>query len=93
VTGQAAAGPHPGAESAAGPSPADAPVDFRVISGNPTASELAAVTAVLTAAIEDLEDVRRRAEEQHGQTAWQRTQRPIRTPLSRGAGIWRSFSG
>jgi uncharacterized protein (DUF1800 family) len=93
VTGRAAVAPHSGAESAAGSSPADAPVDFRVISGNPTASELAAVTAVLTATIEDLEGVRRHAEEEHSQTAWQRNQRPIRTPLSRGAGTWRSFTG
>jgi uncharacterized protein (DUF1800 family) len=73
--------------------PAEAPIDFRVISGNPTASELAAVTAVLTATIENLEDVRRQAEEQHVQTAWQRTQRPIRTPLDHGTGTWRGFSG
>lgn len=72
---------------------ADNPIEFRVISGNPTASELAAVTAVLTATIENLEDVRRHAEEEHDQTAWQRSQRPIRTPLVRGTGTWRSFSG
>jgi len=73
--------------------PADAPVEFRVISGNPTASELAAVAAVLTATIESLEEVRRHAEEEHSQTAWQRAQRPVRTPLIRGAGTWRGFSG
>ena len=69
----------------------DAAVDFRVLSGNPTPTELAAVTAVLAAAIEGVEDSRRSLQER-GQTAWQRAQRPIRTPLVRGAGTWRSFS-
>jgi len=87
---QAGAGAHPDETGAV---PAAAPIEFRVISGNPNASELAAVAAVLTATIENLEDVRRHAEEERGQTAWQRAQRPVRTPLIRGAGIWRSFSG
>jgi hypothetical protein len=92
VTGQAASQPR--SENASGDGPeVDAPIEFRVISGNPTASELAAVTAVLTATIENLEDVQRQAEEEHGPTGWQRTQRPIRTPLVHGTGSWRTFSG
>ena len=93
MSGQAAAGSQSGMEPTAARTPSDVPINFRVLSGNPSASELAAVTAVLTATVENLEDERREAEEQHGQTAWQRAQRPIRTPLARGAGTWRSFSG
>lgn len=90
MTVQAGGGAH---LDGAGTAPSGAPIEFRVISGNPTASELAAVAAVLTATIENLEEARRHAAEEHGQTAWQRAQRPVRTPLIRGAGTWRGFSG
>jgi hypothetical protein len=71
---------------------ADAPLDFRVLSGNPTPAELAAVTAVLGAMLEEAEESRRLSRG-HGQSAWQRSQRPIRGSLSPGYGAWRSFSG
>lgn len=75
--------------------PADGSVvaaELRVLSGNPTDAELAAVTAVLTATIEDERDSAGRASDPQ-RSAWQRAQRPIRLPLSRGVGTWRSFSG
>jgi hypothetical protein len=65
---------------------------FRVMSGNPTPAELAAVTAVLSAALEEATALLVPAKEQ-GQSAWQLAQRPIRMPLARGIGTWRSFSG
>jgi hypothetical protein len=71
---------------------ADGAPAFSVVSGNPTAAELAAVTAVLSAAIEEADAPGDRSEEQ-GRSAWQLAQRPIRLPLARGNGAWRSFSG
>lgn len=65
---------------------------FRVLSGNPSPEELAAVTAVLAAAIEEATALGKPAKER-GQSAWQLAQRPIRMPLERGIGTWRSFSG
>ncbi|MFM9920702.1 acyl-CoA carboxylase subunit epsilon [Lacisediminihabitans sp. H27-G8] len=65
--------------------------EFEVIAGRPTPAELAAVTAVLTSMIEELEDGQRA--EGLAVSAWQRSQRSIRRPLVRGAGAWRSFSG
>jgi hypothetical protein len=64
---------------------------FEVIAGRPTPAELAAMTAVLTSMIEELEDGQRA--EGLTVSAWQRSQRSIRRPLVRGAGAWRSFSG
>lgn len=60
--------------------------DIRVLGGNPTADEVAAVTAVLTAALDELagEDRRRR---DSGPSAWQRSQRAFRGPLPHGT--WR----
>ncbi|QNE48328.1 acyl-CoA carboxylase subunit epsilon [Glaciihabitans sp. INWT7] len=62
-----------------------------MIAGQPSPAELAAVTAVLTSMIEELEDGQRA--EGAVVSAWQRSQRSIRRPLLRGAGAWRSFSG
>ncbi|MEO6981735.1 MAG: acyl-CoA carboxylase subunit epsilon [Edaphobacter sp.] len=63
-----------------------------MISGSPTPAELAAVTAVLSAAIEEQTTLGKRTE-QRGPSAWQLAQRPIRESLHRGVGTWRSFSG
>jgi hypothetical protein len=71
---------------------ADGAPAFSVISGNPTAAELAALTAVLSAAIEEVDAPGARSAEQ-GRCAWQLAQRPIRLPLARGNGAWRNFSG
>jgi hypothetical protein len=60
---------------------------IRIIGGNPDAEEIAALTAVLTAALDELAGEQRRAQSS-GPTAWQRSQRAVRTPLVRGA--WRT---
>ena len=65
---------------------------FAIVAGNPTATELAAVTAVLTGMLEELaEHNNRRADSR--QSAWQRSQKPIRAAISCGVGAWRGFSG
>ena len=64
--------------------------EFTVIAGHPTPAELAAVTAVITSVIEDLEDDQRA--ERPRVSAWQRSQRGVRAPMNPGAGAWRSFS-
>ena len=78
--------------------PTDDPLaGFRVISGDPTPTELAAVTAVVLAMVEEAQDeefalAAAAASARSGQSAWQRSQRPIRRPLRPGFGAWRSFS-
>lgn len=66
-----------------GPAP-----EIRILSGNATSEEIAAVTAVLTAALDELAGESRRRSET-GLTAWQISQRPVRAPLPHGA--WRNF--
>lgn len=79
------------ANNSGGPySPTAAP-EFEVVAGSPTLAELAALTAVITSMIEDLDDDQRTTAPIV--SAWQRSQRSIRVPLSPGAGAWRSFSG
>ena len=71
----------------------DAPAPgLRIVGGNPTPAELAAVTAVLTAVLDELSSEHEKRAES-GPDAWQRSQRPIRTPLAPGRGAWRAFSG
>ena len=73
----------PGSESAA--------TSFTIVAGDPTAAEVAAVTAVLGAALEELAS----ESERHvasAPSAWQRSQRAIRTPIVRGQDSWRGFS-
>ncbi|MCS5721987.1 acyl-CoA carboxylase subunit epsilon [Herbiconiux sp. CPCC 203407] len=65
---------------------------LQVVSSGITAEELAAVTAVLDAAVEEELD------ELHSEvliepSAWERSQRAPRGPLHPGPGVWRSFSG
>jgi hypothetical protein len=65
--------------------------DLEVISGRPDGQELAAVTAVLAAVLDEL------AQEQGRRqlampSAWGRSQRTVRAPLTPGPGAWRSFS-
>ena len=62
--------------------------DIRVIGGDPTPEELAAVTAVVTSALDVIAGERRR-QALASQSAWQRSQRAVRTPLRRGA--WTTF--
>lgn len=62
--------------------------EIRILGGSATTEEVAAVTAVLTAALDELAGESRRRREA-GLTAWQVSQRDIRKPLPRGA--WRNF--
>jgi len=66
--------------------------DIRIVSKSATAEEIAAVTAVLSAALEELADAQ---EASSGPTvsAWQRSQVSIRPTLVRGRDTWRGFSG
>jgi hypothetical protein len=73
------------------PHPTNAEPEFEVVAGQPTPAELAAVTAVITSMIEEIEDGQ--CTEGPPVSAWQRGQRSIRKPLLPGAGTWRSFSG
>jgi hypothetical protein len=63
-----------------------------IVGGNPTGTEVAAVTAVLAAALEELGG-QSTAQGAPAESAWQRSQRPLRAPLHPGSGQWRSFSG
>ena len=56
---------------------------IRVVAGDPTAEELAAATAVLQAALDELSGLQRRA--QRSPTTWERERRGLRQPLERGA--------
>jgi hypothetical protein len=70
----------------------DAPTpDIRVISPSATDDEIAAVTVVVTQALAELAD-ELGAETGPGVSAWQRSQRQLRSPLAPGPGAWRSFS-
>jgi hypothetical protein len=63
-----------------------------IVGGNPTGTEVAAVTAVLAAALEELGG-QSTAQGAPAESAWRRSQRPLRAPLHPGSGQWRSFSG
>jgi hypothetical protein len=68
-----------------------APIDIAVTGGNPSATEIAAATAVLTGVLQELAgELGKR--DAVGPTAWQRSQRPIRRPVHAGPGMWRGFS-
>ena len=62
--------------------------DIRIVSGRPTPEEVAAVTAVLTAALSQLAQQDRR-EQRTAPSGWDRSRRALRAPLTTGA--WRSF--
>ncbi|WP_157487879.1 MULTISPECIES: acyl-CoA carboxylase subunit epsilon [unclassified Leifsonia] len=57
-----------------------------------TDEEAAAVTAVLSAMLAEEADGAATARPV-GQSAWQRSQRALRQPLTPGAGQWRGFAG
>lgn len=64
---------------------------FRVVTRGLSAGELAAVTVVVEAAVQqELEQLQ--SEPTTSTTAWQRSQRSLRAPLEPGPGAWRSFS-
>jgi hypothetical protein len=61
---------------------------IRIQAGDPSDDEIAALTAVLTAALDELAgDTRRR--QRLTPTAWERSQRAVRTPLI--PGTWKTF--
>jgi aryl-alcohol dehydrogenase-like predicted oxidoreductase len=66
--------------------------DLTVISGNPDAEDLAALTAVLAEVLDELaaEQGRRAAA---ATSAWARSQRGVNAAAHPGPGVWRSFSG
>jgi hypothetical protein len=63
----------------------------RIVRGDATPLEVATVTAVLTAALEELADDNAHVETS-GPSAWQRSQRNVRSTLQPGHGAWRGFS-
>jgi len=69
----------------------DAP-DLRIVSTGATDEEIAAVTAVLHGALQELADELSAADGPEV-SAWQRSQRNLRTPLTPGPGQWRGFAG
>jgi hypothetical protein len=68
----------------------DGAPSIKVISKNATPLEIAAVTAVVTATLEELADAQ--STDEATPSAWQRSQRSLRTPLHPGPGAWRGFS-
>jgi hypothetical protein len=99
VTGQEAAQRRPGQPGAIPARPAPFVteeserhgLDVRVLCGSPTPDEIAAVTAVLTAAVVE-EASGADPVPSHGPSAWQRSTRILRAPLMAGPGQWRNFS-
>ena len=66
--------------------------DIRILGGNPSAEEIAAVTAVVSAALEEVAAERGRVA-QTGPSAWALSQRPFRQPITPSNGVWRNFTG
>lgn len=64
--------------------------EIRVVRGNPTPDELAAVVSVLEAMAAELQGLQARSAEKAA-SAWVQSQRPIRTPILPGFTRWRSF--
>ncbi|MDP9028284.1 MAG: acyl-CoA carboxylase subunit epsilon [Actinomycetota bacterium] len=62
--------------------------DIRIAGGTPSDEEIAAVTAVLSAALEELAGDHRRRQ-RLTPSAWERSQRSVRTPLS--PGTWMTY--
>jgi len=68
------------------------PPDIRIVSKSATPEEIAAVTAVVQGALDELaESLDAAATPQR--SAWDRSRRDLRAPLRPGPGAWRSFSG
>ena len=77
----------------AGPETTEAPAvpGLRFVTRGVTPTEAAAVSAVLHGLVREETDNLRLAPVR-GQSAWQRSQRGVRTPLTPGEGHWRGFS-
>ncbi|NYF11571.1 hypothetical protein HDC94_002727 [Leifsonia sp. AK011] len=75
-------------DSGAEPTGADVEMSpIRVVSRNATAVDIAAVTAVVTAALEELSS--EPSAEPAEVSAWRRSQRGLRSPIHPGPGAWR----
>ena len=74
--------------SSADPAP-DLAAGLRITSGSPTPEEVAAVTAVLAAALEQLADEAHVQDDGGAASAWERSRRGLRRPLTHGD--WRGF--
>ena len=83
----------PGETEQGGSSSPDVPAvpGLRVLTRGVTPTEAAAVSAVLHGLVREESDNLRLAPTR-GQSAWQRSQRGVRAPLTPGAGRWRGFS-
>jgi len=94
VSGRHAALPVDGdpREVLADPAPA-LPVMLTVVSGRPTDDELAAITAVLAAGEAAAAAEQATLLVPQPESAWTRSRRRPRGPLTVGPGHWRSFSG
>ena len=64
--------------------------EIRVVRGNPTPEELAAIVSVLEAMTAELEGNKASAEARAA-SAWRLSQRPIRTPIIHGVTRWRGI--
>ena len=65
-------------------------LDIRFVTARVTDTEIAAVTAVITAALQEQADGA--AEPATAPSAWARSQRVLRSPVVPAPGAWRSFS-
>jgi hypothetical protein len=62
--------------------------DIRITGGHPSDEDIAALTAVLTVALDELAGDHRRRQ-RLTPSAWERSQRGVRTPLI--PGTWKTF--
>jgi hypothetical protein len=65
---------------------------FSVSAGNPTAAELAAITAVVEGMVDELESSRRTAK-LTGPNGWELSVRPVAVNIVPSRGAWSRFSG
>ena len=72
--------------------PGERPIDLRIVSPGATPEEIAAVTAVIQGALGELADDMA-VDDATRVSAWQRSQRGVRSAVVPGAGMWRDFSG
>ncbi|WP_353988446.1 acyl-CoA carboxylase subunit epsilon [Ruicaihuangia caeni] len=87
---RAEAGAGNGASAAdAGIAPPAPELDLRLVGGSPKPEELAAAHAVLEQAVRELHAHHEDADA--GSSAWQRSQRSMRTPITPGPGRWQAF--
>ena len=66
-------------------------LDIRILGGNPDAEEVAALTAVVSAVLEELAENNERGVSRHP-SAWQKSQRSLRGTVHAEPGAWRGFS-